>query len=113
LLRELPLVHPKGGVWDCPFRRVCVPGDNAIGRPGAPAVLNLTVNQLPTNGRQPPRYIDRFRRVSPIALNSGEGLLTEPTSAVRPRPRERVLMPIGVIERQALGAPPSITRKAP
>jgi len=33
------------------------------------------------------------RRGSPIAPNPGGGLLTEPTPAVRPCPRERVLMP--------------------
>ena len=34
----------------------------------------------------------RYRRVSPIAPNPGEGLLTEPTPAVRPRSGERVFM---------------------
>src|SRR6516165_1787420 len=34
-----------------------------------------------------------YRRVSPIASNPGEGLLTEPTPAVQPSSRERVLMP--------------------
>ena len=36
------------------------------------------------------------RRVSPIAPNPGEGLLTEPTPAVRPWSRERVFMPEAV-----------------
>ena len=35
----------------------------------------------------------RCRRVSPIAPNPGEGLLTEPTPAVRPWSREQVFMP--------------------
>jgi len=35
----------------------------------------------------------RLRRVSPIAPNPGEGLLTEPIPAVRPWSRERVFMP--------------------
>src|SRR5262252_8002674 len=37
---------------------------------------------------------DRNRRVSPIGPNPGEGLLTEPTPAVRPWSRERVFMPL-------------------
>ena len=36
----------------------------------------------------------RFRRVSPVAVRPGEGLLTEPTPAVRPWSRERVFMPL-------------------
>jgi hypothetical protein len=35
----------------------------------------------------------RLRRFSPIALRSGECLLTERTAGVQPRPQERVLMP--------------------
>jgi hypothetical protein len=34
-----------------------------------------------------------FRRVSPIAVRPGEGLLTERTAGVRPMRRERVFMP--------------------
>jgi hypothetical protein len=34
----------------------------------------------------------RFRRVSPVAVRPGEGLLTEPTPAVRPWSREPVLI---------------------
>ena len=37
------------------------------------------------------------RRVSPIAPNPGEGLLTEPPSAVRSWSRERVFMPIPAV----------------
>jgi hypothetical protein len=33
-----------------------------------------------------------FRRVSPVAVRPGEGLLNEPTPAVRPWSRERVFM---------------------
>ena len=36
----------------------------------------------------------RSRRVSPIAANPREGLLTEPTPAVRSWPREWVFMPL-------------------
>ena len=36
----------------------------------------------------------RNRRVSPVASRSREGLLTEPTPAVRPWSRERVFMPL-------------------
>ena len=39
---------------------------------------------------------DRNRRTSPIAARPGEGPLTEPTPAVRPRLRERVFMPEAV-----------------
>ena len=35
-----------------------------------------------------------YRRVSPVASRSREGLLTEPTPAVRPWSRERVFMPL-------------------
>jgi hypothetical protein len=37
---------------------------------------------------------DRFRRFLPIAVRPGEGPFTEPTPAVRPRPRECVFMPL-------------------
>jgi hypothetical protein len=37
-----------------------------------------------------------MRRVSPIAPNPGDGLLTEPTPAVRPWSWERVFMPEAV-----------------
>ena len=37
----------------------------------------------------------RLRRVSPIAPNTGEGLLTEPTPAAQPDRRELVFMPLG------------------
>ena len=47
---------------------------------------NVNPSRLPAH--------DRFRRVSPIDPNPGEGLLTEPTPAVRPWSRERVLMPL-------------------
>ena len=40
------------------------------------------------------RASGRNRRVSPIALNPDEGLLTEPTPAVRSWSRERVFMPL-------------------
>ena len=36
---------------------------------------------------------NRFRRGLPVVARPGEGPLTEPTPAVRPRPRERVFMP--------------------
>ena len=55
---------------------------------------NLVRNRCP---RRPPRSLGGGkvcnRRVSPIAPNPGEGLLTEPTPAVRSWSRERVLMP--------------------
>jgi hypothetical protein len=36
---------------------------------------------------------NRSRRASQVAARPGEGPLTEPTPAIRPRPRERVFMP--------------------
>jgi hypothetical protein len=42
----------------------------------------------------PTVVVVRFRRVSAITPNPDEGLLTEPTPAVRPWSRERVFMPL-------------------
>jgi hypothetical protein len=36
----------------------------------------------------------RNRRVSPVAPNPGEGLLTEPTAGTQPERRELVFMPL-------------------
>src|SRR6516164_7075929 len=51
----------------------------------------LPLDLGPANGRN--------RRTSPIAARPGEGPLTEPTPAVRPRLRERVFMPEAVEKR--------------
>ena len=40
----------------------------------------------------------RFRRVSPVAVRPGEGLVTKRTAGVQPVRGERVFMPILVIE---------------
>jgi len=65
-------------------------GTNAKGR-FCKARKNLCCGSIEPLSSGEPNVV--FRRVSPIAPNPGECLLTEPTPAVRPWSRERVFMP--------------------
>src|SRR5215470_2605296 len=72
--------------------------DTSILRTGLPTPLCLS-SQLATglSPRAPRSGLERsdfvLRRTSPVAGRPGEGLLTEPTTAVQPWPREHVVMP--------------------
>ena len=58
---------------------------------------NRRLQRATASGRLLPAAFEaasvHYRRVSPVAPNPCEGLLTEPTPAVRPWSRERVFMP--------------------
>ena len=56
---------------------------------------------------------DRNRRVSPLTLRSAEGLLTEPIAGARPRPQERVLMPLFLTLPERRTNPPDLSGKRP
>src|SRR5215472_8542124 len=68
-------------LFRCPQRKALLHACHQMAAMGRTLPLELG----PANGRS--------RRVSPIAPNPGEGLLTQPTPAVRLWSRERVVVP--------------------
>jgi len=87
------LLNAKRGSGYAVHRMPSVPGAGG----------NVNPSRLPAH--------DRFRRILVIAGRSGEGLLTEPTTAAQPWRRERLFMPqtvwkrpeIAVLSDSALG----------
>ena len=69
------------------------PGSAAIGETSTRSADSVLSSPGANSSSSRPDGNGRFRRVSPIAARPGEGLLTEPTPAVRSWSRERVLMP--------------------
>jgi hypothetical protein len=60
-----------------------------------PTAVKVTPDKLtPAPRGAADDWKDCFRRISPVAVRSGEGRLKEQTPAVQPRRRERVKVPL-------------------
>src|SRR6516164_7661140 len=85
-LRAGARCHPHTGANSCTELPSALKGEDRPCKPEKTASVGRTAR---LDGR---RVNDGFRRVSPIAPNPGEGLLTEPIPAIRSWSRERVFM---------------------